>query len=279
MTGVVYVVGTPIGNLDDLSKRAVDTLRSVDACMAEDTRRTGRLLAHLGLDVPLVSLHEHNEVARTEQWLDRIKAGASVALVSDAGTPTISDPGRRLLSALRAEGVRVVPIPGASAVPTALSAAGVPADRFTFMGFVPRKAGERATWIEDVRESAHTTVAFEAPGRLSGTLSELAAAGLAERHAVVCREMTKLHEEFVDGTVETLATLYADRTVKGEVTLVISGRGDAQAPDLASVTEEARNLAREGLRGRELADRLVESHGLSRNEAYRVSLSVGDTDA
>lgn len=275
MTGTLYVVGTPIGNLDDLPGRAARILRSIDVCYAEDTRRTGKLLARLQSEVPLRSLHMHNERARVDELLETLAAGRSAALVSDAGTPTVSDPGARAVAAARAAGHTVLAIPGPSAVLAALSVSGLPANRFVFLGFPPRRGGERAAWIHHLGLSTETAVAFEAPGRVGALLAELAESGLGERPAVVCREMTKLHEETTAGSVGELASAFAGREVKGEVTLVF-GRGDAgnEAPDLAVLLEEARHWSRDGLRRREIADRLAAEFGLSRNEAYRVSLQV-----
>ena len=275
MTGTLYVVGTPIGNLDDMSRRAVLVLRSVDVCYAEDTRRTGTLLARLKANVPLRSLHMHNERARVEELLAALAAGRSAALVSDAGTPTVSDPGCRAVAAAREAGHEVLAVPGPSAVLAALSVSGFPADRFHFLGFAPRRGGERAAWIDGLRSCVDAAVAFEAPGRLVALLEELTETGLGERAAVVCRELTKLHEETTAGSVRELASAFASHQVRGEVTIVF-GPGEAgnEAPDLAVLMEEARHWSRDGLRRREIADRLAAEFGLSRNEAYRVSLQV-----
>ncbi len=275
MTGTLYVIGTPIGNLDDMASRAVRLLRSVDVCYAEDTRRTGTLLARLEANVPLRSLHMHNERARVEELLATLAAGRSAALVSDAGTPTVSDPGCRAVSAAREAGHEVLSVPGPSAVLGALSVSGLPADRFRFLGFVPRRGRERVAWIDELRGCPDTAVAFEAPGRLVALLEALVASGLGEREAVVCRELTKLHEETAAGTVCRLAAAFATREVKGEVTLVFAGEAPGnEGPDLAVLLEEARHWSRDGLRRREIADRLAAEFGLSRNEAYRVSLQV-----
>lgn len=275
MTGTLYVVGTPIGNLEDMPRRAVGILRSVDVCYAEDTRRTGTLLARLKANVPLRSLHMHNERARVEELLAALAGGGSAALVSDAGTPTVSDPGCRAVAAAREAGHEVLAVPGPSAVLAALSVSGFPADRFHFLGFAPRRGRERSAWIDSLRSCVDTAVAFEAPGRLVALLEELAETGLGERAAVVCRELTKLHEETTAGSVRELASAFATREVRGEVTIVF-GEGGAgnEAPDLAVLMEEARHWSRDGLRRREIADRLAAEFGLSRNEAYRVSLKV-----
>ena len=278
MRGTLYVVGTPIGNLDDMPGRAARILSSADVCYAEDTRRTGTLLARLETDVPLRSLHRHNERSRVDEILAHLAAGKSIALVSDAGTPTVSDPGRLVLGAVREAGYDACPIPGPSAILAALSISGLPADRFSFFGFAPRRGSARAAWIDDLLGCAHTAVVFEAPGRVGALLGELARAGLAERHAVLCREMTKLHEEIMAGSVDELAAEWGLRDVRGEVTLVFAGAPPGnEGPDLAVLMDKARHLSRKGLRRREIADRLAEECGLSRNEAYRVSLRVGET--
>lgn len=268
------MVGTPIGNLSDVSERAADTLRAVDACFAEDTRRTGILLKSIGAETALRSLHEHNERARIDEVLTRLAEGQSVALVSDAGTPTISDPGCRLLAAAHEAGATVSPVPGPSAVLAALSVAGLPADRFFFAGFAPRRGRERKEWVAAIKASPDTCVAFEAPGRIAALLETLALAGLSERGGIVCRELTKIHEEVTRATIAELATVYGSRAVKGEVTLVIEGvAANADSPvDLAVVTALARDLAADGVSRRDIADRLGREYGLSRNEAYRASL-------
>lgn len=281
--GSLFIVGTPIGNLDDLTARAIETLAGVDVCYAEDTRRTGRLLSRLDISVPLRSLHEHNERQRVPEVLERLAAGERVALASDAGTPTLSDPGRRVVEDALAAGHRVVPIPGPSSVPVALSVAGLPADRFWFAGFPPRKGSERAGWLERVRRMPDTVVVFEAPGRLAALLAELAALGLGERTAVVCRELTKLHETIRRGTIAALATVYDGETVKGEVTLIVSGAGEnAAGSDEDADPERLRvavaELAGEGLTRRAIAARLRERFDLTRNEAYEWSLEGGRSD-
>ncbi|MCG8469248.1 MAG: rRNA small subunit methyltransferase 1, partial [Gemmatimonadetes bacterium] len=223
--------------------------------------------------------HEHNERSRIDDVLTRLSAGDTIALVTDAGTPIVSDPGRRLVAAALEADIAVSPIPGPSAVVSALSAAGLEADRFFFAGYPPRRGRERRTWLGSVVTSPSTTVVFEAPGRLVATLEALVAAGAGERTAVVCRELTKIHEEVRRGTIAELATVYGGREVKGEVTLVIeaSPEPEGPGPDLAVVAEAARDLARDGVSRRDIADRLTREFGLSRNDAYRASL--GDEGA
>jgi 16S rRNA (cytidine1402-2'-O)-methyltransferase len=238
VAGSLVVVATPIGNLGDLSARATQVLRDVDLILAEDTRHTGRLLAHLGSEVPQRSLHEHNEEQRTGEVLARLQAGERVALVSDAGTPAVSDPGYRLVAACVAAGLRVEPIPGPSAVLAALVASGLPTDRFAFDGFLPRKGGARRQRLAELAREPRTVVLFAAPHRVAQDLGDLAAALGADRPAALGRELTKLHEEVRHGTLASLAA-GAEDGVRGEVTLVIGGR-----PRQASTPPQDDELAR-----------------------------------
>ena len=276
MENALYVVSTPIGNLADVTERASQTLGEVDVVYAEDTRRTGRLLAWLGSEVPLRSLHEHNEAARTAEVLDRLEAGDRCALVSNAGTPVVSDPGARLVRAVLEAGHRVVPVPGASAVSAALAASGFPGDRFAFLGFPPRGASRRAAWIELAARLPMTVVAFESPLRIGALLRELTDAGLGERGCTVCRELTKLHETIRRGTVAELAPRFGDAT-KGEVTLVLEG-----APEIADwkgrrseIEREAARLGEAGASTKDIGARLEEAFGVPRNVAYELGLRFG----
>src|SRR4051812_21064282 len=205
MTATLYVVATPLGNLGDLSPRAAELLRRVPVVAAEDTRRTRGLLSHLGASPTLLSFHAHSGERRLDAVLDILRDGRDVALVSDAGTPGVSDPGADLVAAARAGGIAVIPIPGPSAVATALSAAGFPADRYLFLGFLPRKGGERARLLARAAVEEWSVVLFEAPGRLGALLQDLARLTGPERQAAVARELTKLHEEFRSGTLADLA--------------------------------------------------------------------------
>ncbi len=272
MTAILYVVATPLGNLGDLSPRAADLLRRVPVVAAEDTRRTRGLLSHLGASPTLLSFHAHSRERRLETVLDILRDGRDVALVSDAGTPGVSDPGADLVAAARADGIAVVPIPGPSAVATALSAAGFPADRYLFLGFMPRKGGERARLLARATAEEWSVVFFEAPGRLGALLQDLARLAGPERQAAVARELTKVHEEFRSGTLAELADYYSEHDPRGEITLVLAGTG-APAPEedrTGEAAEHAVELLAEGLSRREVARRLTESHGLSRNDAYRL---------
>jgi 16S rRNA (cytidine1402-2'-O)-methyltransferase len=268
--GTLFVVSTPIGNLGDLSVRAVETLRSVDVILAEDTRHTRALLHHFDLHTPLESHHEHNEASSTPGLVRRLQAGASMALVSDAGTPLLSDPGARLVHAAAAAGVTVVPIPGASALLAALVGAALPSDRFTFFGFLPRKGGERREALAEIAALRHTAVLFEAPNRVGDTLSELAAAGAGAREAVVARELTKQFEEFCRGTVDELAARFAETAPRGEVVLVVRG-GESTPLDEGAVRDRAAALRAEGLSARDVVRVLMDEHGAPRNLAYRLA--------
>ncbi|MGJ7457139.1 16S rRNA (cytidine(1402)-2'-O)-methyltransferase [Halomonas sp. MA07-2] len=222
-SAALYVVATPIGNLEDLSPRAARLLGEVAVIAAEDTRHTGRLLRHLGLSVPMLSLHEHNEAARVEQLDARLVAGESIALVSDAGTPLISDPGFVLVRELRARGRRIVPVPGACALVAALSAAGLPTDRFTFQGFLPAKGAGRRARLEAVAAQEETLVFYESPHRIRDTLADLATV-LGERRLVLARELTKTFETFLDGSpAELLERMEADPDqARGEFVVMVA---------------------------------------------------------
>jgi 16S rRNA (cytidine1402-2'-O)-methyltransferase len=274
MAGVLYVVSTPIGNLADITARAAAVLGDVSMCYAEDTRRTGRLLAHLGHDVSLRSLHAHNEAGRVSEIVRRLESGVDCALVTDAGTPAVSDPGRRVVQAVHDHDLRVVPVPGASAVLTALTVSGLPADRFLFLGFAPRRGPARAEWIAQVATSPDTVVAFESPRRLEQLLVHLSEAGLADRPCVLCRELTKLHEEVKRGTISGLRAESAGKTIRGETTLVIAGAKQGTEPDSDALERAARELARSGASTRDIMDCLCAEFGVSRNRAYEVGLRV-----
>jgi 16S rRNA (cytidine1402-2'-O)-methyltransferase len=275
MAGILYVVATPLGNLGDLSERACEVLRAVPVVAAEDTRRTRGLLSHLGAAPQLLSYHAHSDHKRLETLLEILLDGRDVALVSDAGTPTVSDPGTDLVAAAREAGLVVVPIPGPSAVATALSATGFRGDRYLFLGFVPRKGGERARLLARAAQEEWCVVFFEAPPRLADLLGDLAKVAPGRR-ATVARELTKLHEEFRAGTLEELAHYYSEHPPRGELTIVLEGTG--APPEPPDRTEDAREraseLLAEGLTRREVVRRLSETLGLSRNDAYRLVMEL-----
>lgn len=239
-TASLYVVATPIGNLEDLSPRAARLLGEVAVVAAEDTRHTGRLLRHLGLSVPMLSLHEHNEAARVEQLDARLAAGESIALVSDAGTPLISDPGFVLVRELRARGRRIVPVPGACALVAALSAAGLPTDRFTFQGFLPAKGAGRRARLEALATREETLVFYESPHRIRDTLADLATV-VGERRLVLARELTKTFETFLDGTAgELLARMEVDPDqARGEFVVMVAGAAPREEEEASVVEGEA----------------------------------------
>lgn len=277
--GTLYVVSTPIGNLADLSSRALQTLESVPVLYAEDTRHSATLLRHYGFRTPLRSLHEHNEESRIEEVLERLGTGGACALISDAGTPTVSDPGTRLVAAVARAGHRVEPIPGPSAVTAALAASGLPAGRFLFLGFAPRKGSHRRAWMRQVVESPDTVVVFESPGRLAALLADWLEAGAGERPCVVCRELTKLHEEVRYGTVAGLRDYYEQEDVRGEVTVVLEGRASDASDDPvdeAQASAVAQRLASEGRTTQEIARRLRGEFGMTRNRAYELALRAAE---
>ncbi|ATJ82188.1 16S rRNA (cytidine(1402)-2'-O)-methyltransferase [Halomonas beimenensis] len=244
IAGVLYVVATPIGNLEDLSPRAARLLGEVDLVAAEDTRHTARLLRHLGIAPPMLSLHEHNEAARVAQLDARLAAGERVALVSDAGTPLISDPGFVLVRELRQRGRRVVPVPGPCALVTALSAAGLPTDRFVFQGFLPAKGGARRGRLEALAEREETLVFYESPHRIRDTLADIAGS-LGERRVVLARELTKTYETFLDGSAETLMGRLAEDPdqARGEFVVMVAGAPPREAGEASAVEADTLLIA------------------------------------
>jgi 16S rRNA (cytidine1402-2'-O)-methyltransferase len=246
--GTLFVVATPLGNLGDLSHRAEETLRTAPVVAAEDTRRVRGLLTHLDAHPLVLSFHAHSPEKRRDLLLEILGGGRDVALVTDAGTPGVSDPGESLVAAVRTAGFAVVPIPGPSAVSTALSASGLSADRYLFLGFLPRKGRERDRLLKVVADSEWTVVLYEAPGRLAELLTDLGEVAGAEREAIVCRELTKLYEEFRPGTVTQLASYYEEFPPRGEITVVIAGRPESDAaPAPADTAIRAAELLASGL--------------------------------
>jgi 16S rRNA (cytidine1402-2'-O)-methyltransferase len=274
--GTLYIVATPLGNLGDLSHRAAEVLRTVPVVAAEDTRRTRGLLTHLGVAPTLLSFHAHSAEHRSNTLLEILRSGRDLALVSDAGTPTVSDPGAELISSAREAGVNVIPVPGASAVTTALSASGLAADRYLFLGFIPRKGRERTRLLSRAAAEEWSVVFYEAPGRLTALLEDLLPLTGGTRRVVVARELTKLHEEIRAGTVAELADYYAGTPVRGEITVVLEGTGTPPTePDRTDdAMEQATSLLAEGLTRREVVRRLTESMGLPRNEAYKLVMEL-----
>jgi 16S rRNA (cytidine1402-2'-O)-methyltransferase len=269
--GTLYVVSTPIGNLGDISARAAAVLGAVDEVLAEDTRTTRVLLDHLGLKPLLRAVHEHNEAAATAAVVARLRAGGTAALVSDAGTPLVSDPGERLVQGVLAAGGTVSPVPGASAVLAALAASGLPSVPFTFLGFLPRTGGERATVEAQLLAAPWTTVLFESPHRTGATLARWAELGMAERPVVLARELTKKFETFVRGTVAEVAAYVEAHPVRGEVVLVLGAAPPAPPADPDALAAQVAAWRAEGLSPREVQQRLIAAHGVPRNQAYKLA--------
>jgi 16S rRNA (cytidine1402-2'-O)-methyltransferase len=270
--GVLHVVATPIGNLEDVTLRALRVLGECSLLLAEDTRRVRKLLDRHGIPARPLSLHAHNEVERVGRVLAALDEGGSVALVSDAGTPLVSDPGARLVAAVIEAGHDVQAVPGPSAALAALTVAGLPAERFTFVGFLPRKAGARRALLERLAQAPETLVLFEAPGRLAATLTELAAR-LGPRPACVARELTKLHEEAARGTLPELAERFAAGT-RGEVTIVVEGRDEAPpAVDREALDDAIRQRLDAGEGVRQIAAGLARP-GLPRREVYARAVAL-----
>jgi 16S rRNA (cytidine1402-2'-O)-methyltransferase len=270
----LYLVGTPIGNLEDITLRAVRVLKEVDVIACEDTRQTQKLLNHYAIATRTTSYHEHNEMTRSAELVKEMQEGASVALVTDAGMPGISDPGYRLIALAIRHHLPVVPIPGASAYLAALVASGLPTDSFRFSGFLPAKRGERRTVLEGIRASPRTQVFYEAPHRLVEAVEDIVEVLGGERHVVIAREVTKLHEEFLRGRAgEILEILKARDAVKGEITLLI-GKGEESAqkaaPARVSVRERVeRIMAEDGVDEKGALKRVAKEMGVSKSEAYR----------
>jgi 16S rRNA (cytidine1402-2'-O)-methyltransferase len=276
MPGTLFVVATPIGNLEDITLRALRVLREVVVVAAEDTRRTARLLQHYGIPTPTLSFHDHNERVRTPALVARLQAGDSVALVSDAGTPLVSDPGLRLLRATVEAGIAIVAVPGPSAVMAALSISGLPLDRFQFLGFPPARAGERTRWLQALAGSGGTLVFFEAPHRIHATLTGVRDV-LGERWIVVCRELTKVHEDVRRGWISAL--LDAELPQRGEFTILVSdqvrpaltaaGTAIPADEDATIIAEFCRMTENGAASARDAIARIAERRGLKRQRVYR----------
>ncbi len=267
MSGHLYVVGTPIGNLGDLSDRARETLAAVDLVAAEDTRRTGKLLAHAGIRARMLSLFEGNERQRIDELLERLSEGATVALVSDAGMPAVSDPGFRLLRAAVEAGIGISVVPGPSAVTAALVVSGLPTDRWVFEGFLPRRPSERRSRLRALAHDPRTVVLFESPLRVVTLLRDVLVE-LGDRRAAVARELTKIHEEVLRGRVSEVLAMLLDSEPRGEIVVVLEGAETPEAA-LSEMVDEAGRLVRDGMRKREAAAAVARVSGGSANEIYR----------
>jgi 16S rRNA (cytidine1402-2'-O)-methyltransferase len=271
MSGILWLVGTPIGNLGDLAPRAAEVLAAADLVAAEDTRRTGRLLQGLGLKRPMISLFEGNERERTEELLTRLREGSDVAVVTDGGMPSVSDPGFRIVRACSDEGIEVRVVPGPSAAIAALVVSGLPTDRFAFEGFLPRKSGERMTRLDELRADPRTLIVFESPLRVKTLLRDVLVV-FGDRQVAIARELTKLHEEVRRGSVSGVLAELGDADVKGEVVVVIAGAAEAEPIDIDACVAEARELVDGGMRKRDAARAVAERHRISANEVYRALL-------
>ena len=273
MPGTLYLVATPIGNLKDITLRAIEILRTVDVIACEDTRHTQKLLTHFDIKTRTISYHEHNESARADELVTRLQDGESVAIVSDAGMPAIADPGFRLVSAAARSGVSVVPIPGAVAFVTAVAISGLATDSIFFGGFLPSRAGERRRRLEACSTIPATLAFYEAPHRLGRSLADCLSV-LGDRQAVVARELTKLHEEIARGVLSELSARFAEASVKGEIVLLIS-RGDegesgtARANTEATLEQRVQDLQQQGLEKKAALKKAAKEFGLTRSEAYR----------
>src|SRR5215471_14411877 len=278
MTGTLYIVSTPIGNLEDITQRALRILREVDLIACEDTRHTRKLLNHFGIETKTISYHEHNESERAYELCEMLAMGKSVALVSDAGTPLISDPGFRIVSLAIEKGLTIVPVPGANAAIAALSAAGLRSDTFFFAGFLPSRAGARIARLEQLRSLNATLIVYEAPHRIEATLRD-AADILGPRDAVLARELTKLHEEFARGTLSQLAETFTDKNkARGEIVLLIDGaretdRQTGSQTVSTAFAERLGSLQREGLDEKAALKKAARELGLKRDEAYRLMMA------
>jgi len=274
MSGILYVVATPIGNLEDITARALRILGEVDLIAAEDTRHSRKLLNHFGIRKPLLSCHEHNEQQRQAELVNRLLAGAKVALISDAGTPAIADPGYRLVCACHAAAIAVVPVPGPSALVAALSAAGVPTDRFVFEGYLPARAAARAACLEGLRHEPRTVVLYETPHRLLAALAAIAAVWGGERPLVVARELTKLHEELFRGTASEALAHFGKAQVRGELVLMLPPFAVA-APERDPLAMLRELLADGKLSRKAAVKQVARESGLAGAEVYRLSLEIG----
>lgn len=273
--GTLYIVGTPIGNLEDMTVRAVRILQTVDLIAAEDTRHTGKLLHHFQIKTPQISYHEHNRMIRVPELVAKLQQGLAIALVSDAGMPGISDPGYELVKACAEEGFTVVPIPGASAVIAALSASGLPSDRFIFEGFLPAKSQARRTHLEGLQSESRTIVFYESPHRLRATLQDLADVLGGDRKITLARELTKLHEEFWRGTTAEAIELHTKREPQGEYTIVVAGAEVVKVVlSESALRSELQSLLDQGISRSDASRQLAQQTSLPRRQIYQLALSL-----
>jgi len=279
--GTLYVVGTPIGNLEDMTFRGVRILQTVDLIAAEDTRHTGKLLQHFQIQTPQVSYHDHNRRSRIPELVQKLQIGQAIALVTDAGMPGISDPGYELVKACIDENISVVPIPGASAVITALSAAGLPTDKFVFQGFLPAKATQRRQQLELLKAETRTLVFYESPHRLKATLQDLGDIFGNQRQIVMARELTKFYEEFWRGAIAEAISCYRDREKEpqGEYTLVVAGALAHQAQlSSAELTAELAHMISQGISRSQASRELAKMTSIPRRQLYQLALEIDTSE-
>lgn len=278
MPGTLFIVATPIGNLEDISQRALRVLREVEVVACEDTRHTQRLLNHFGIKAKTISYHEHNERERTEELCRLLESGKNVALVSDAGTPLVSDPGFRIVNATIEKAIPVVPIPGPAAFVTALVASGLPSDQFFFAGFLPSRANARREKLETLRDVPGTLIFYEAPHRLTATLKD-AVEVLGNRHAAVARELTKLHEEIARASLIDLVEQFSNQPVRGEIVLIIGAAAiSSSEPEPGEISpqrlsDRVSELEREGMNAKDALKKAARELGMKRAEAYRLMVA------
>jgi 16S rRNA (cytidine1402-2'-O)-methyltransferase len=275
MAGTLFIVSTPIGNLEDITQRALRVLGNVDLIASEDTRRTRQLLNHFGIPTRTISYHEHNERERAQQLCALLQSGKSIALVSDAGTPLINDPGFRIVQAAIENGIAVVPVPGAAALAVALVPSGLPTDQFFFGGFLPARTNARRARLAELKAIPATLIFYEAPHRIAATLQD-ALETMGDRPAVIARELTKLHEEFARGSLRELAQRMADaKSIKGEIVLLIAGSelardADESEPATGQLVQRVRQLEDEGIEAKAALKKAARELGFKRAEAYRL---------
>jgi 16S rRNA (cytidine1402-2'-O)-methyltransferase len=275
--GTLYIVATPIGNLEDLTFRALRILKEVDLIAAEDTRHTRKLLAHYEIATPLTSYYDQIEAEKTPVLIEQLQAGKNMALVSDAGTPSISDPGYRLIKGAWEAGIPIVPVPGASTLTALLSVGGLPTDKFVFEGFLPAKAGQRQKTLERLKEEKRTLVFFESPHRLLDMLADLEHT-LGDREIVIGRELTKMFEELRRGRVSEIRQSLQERDIKGEVALLVAGWNETQRTDeTMSLAEEIRLLEKEGLSLKAIAQTVSERRGIPKREVYALGVQLKES--
>jgi 16S rRNA (cytidine1402-2'-O)-methyltransferase len=265
--GTLYIVATPIGNLEDITLRALRTLREADLIACEDTRQTRKLLDNAGISKPMVSYHDHNETSRTQELIGKLQDGMKIALVSDAGTPLVSDPGYRLVAAAIKAGIAVVPIPGANAAVAALSASGLPPDSFRFCGFLPPKKSERRTFLEKLKAETCTLIFYEAPHRILEALEDIESV-MGARQIAVARELTKIHEEFLRGTAKEVRALLSDRSVvRGEITILV-GKAE-KIIDESPIEHAVRALEAKGVPRMDAIKQVAKERGIGKRDVYK----------